>query len=79
MYLTKTFDVWDGTYNSILSAYEMLLGIIGLFIVLPIVSRKFHVHDAFTLTVISALFGVGTIVQVRLLTALEYVHLEYDA
>ncbi len=52
LFLSTTKQDFDGTSSSRFTAYANFTSAIGLFIILPILSERLHIHDALTIAVV---------------------------
>ncbi len=68
LYQTLVFEDFDGTSSSYYTSYDKFTSMIGLFVVLPVLSERLHIHDALTLTVIQFFYCAGNTVMVILLS-----------
>ena len=48
LYLSKVFEGFDGRDNAIYLAYLRVLGMISLFVIMPIISKRLQVHSTKT-------------------------------
>ncbi len=67
LFLSATKQDFDGTSSSRFTAYANFTSAIGLFIILPILSERLHIHDALTIAVVQVSEYISNIIVIDLI------------